>query len=127
MDRSLESLAERITGRAADLESALCHWLGLVAEFDRREGWAAEGCRSCSQWIAWRCGLSNLAARERVRIARRLEELPVVREAFANADLTYSKVRAITRIDRLDAARERELVELARNTTAAQLDRTVAA
>lgn len=125
MERSLEVLAEQITSLAADLESAHCRWLGLVAEFDRREGWATEGCRTCAQWVAWRCGLGDLAARERVRVARRLDDLPLVRAAFERAELTYSKVRAITRIESI--ADERELVELARSATAAQLDRIVAA
>jgi hypothetical protein len=79
----------------------------------------------CSQWIAWRCALSPQTARDRVRVARRLEELPEVRNAFAKGELTYSKVRALTRIEDID--REAELVELAQNTTASQLDRLVGA
>lgn len=125
MERPLGVLAGQIERLSIDLEAAMCRWLLLVAEFDRREGWARDGCRSCSQWIAWRCGLSPQAARDRVRVARRLEELPAVRAAFARGSLTYSKVRALTRIESIE--RETELVELAHVTTAAQLERIVGA
>lgn len=125
MVRSLGVLASEIAAGAADLDAALCRWLGLVAEFDRREGWAIEGARCCSAWVAWRCGLSPAAARDRVRVARRLAELDRVRAAFAAGELSYSKVRALTRIE--GVAREAELVELARSATAAQLERMVSA
>ena len=123
--RSVEQLGTEIVRAAGDMEAALCHWLGLLAEFDRREGWAEEGCQSCAAWVSWRCGLSLVAARDRVRVARRLEELPLVRASFARGQLTYSKVRALTRIE--DVSREEELVGLARHATAAQLDRMVGA
>lgn len=125
MVTSLERLADDIAALAADIQAATCRWLLLVAEFDRREGWAAEGCRSCAEWIGWRCGVGAGAAREHVRVARRLEEMPAVRAAFARADLSYSKVRALTRVDCTD--REEELVELAATTTAAQLESVVRA
>lgn len=125
MTTELGRLGREIVARAGDIEAAMCRWLGLVAEFDRRSGWAEEGCRSCAQWISWRCALSPAAARDRVRVARRLEELPLVREAFTRGELTYSKVRALTRMD--GVAREAELVELALNATAAQLERMVGA
>lgn len=120
---TLEELAEQIAALAADIEAATCRWLGLVAEFDRREGWGLEGCSSCAAWVAWRCAIGPQAAREHVRVARRLQELPRVQDAFARGELSYSKVRAITRVD--GVVDEEELVELARNATAAQLDRIV--
>lgn len=125
MKGSVEQLGTEIVRGAGDLEAALCHWLGLVAEFDRRGGWAEEGCQNCAAWVSWRCGLSLVAARDRVRVARRLQELPLVRASFARGELTYSKVRALTRIG--DVSREEDLVGLARHATAAQLDRMVGA
>src|SRR3954451_9039045 len=107
------------------MEAAMCRWLVLVGEFDERGGWAKEGCTSCAQWISWRCGVGAEAARERVRVARRLREMPLVRAAFSRAELTYSKVRALTRIDELGD--EERMVELARVHTAAQLERTISA
>jgi hypothetical protein len=122
---SIGLLAREIVSLAADMEAAMCRWLGLLGEFDAREGWAEEGCSSCAQWVAWKCGLGGEAARERVRMARRLREMPEVRQAFSRAELTYSKVRALTRVENVKL--EADLVELARNTTASQLERVVSA
>lgn len=118
-----EALGDQIAALAADIEAAMCRWLELVAEFDRREGWFLEGCTSCAAWVSWRCGVGPTAAREHVRVARRLHELPSVRAAFSRGELSYSKVRAITRVE--DVQHEDELVELAQNATAAQLERIV--
>ena len=118
-----EALGDQIAALAADIEAAMCRWLELVAEFDRRDGWFLEGCTSCAAWVSWRCGMGPTAAREHVRVARRLHELPSVRAAFSRGELSYSKVRAITRVE--DVEHEDELVELAQNATAAQLERIV--
>src|SRR5215218_6571507 len=91
---ALERLEDEIVELAAHIHAATCRWLGLVAEFDRLRGWEAWGCRSCAHWIAWRCSISDVAARDQVRVARRLQELPRIREAYAAGELSYSKVRA---------------------------------
>ena len=96
-----------------------------MAEFDRRRAWSDWGCRSCSHWLSWRCSLSPAAAREHVRIALRLQELPLIRGAFAEGRLSYSQVRALTRVEQV--VREEELLSLARHATAAQLERLVRA
>ena len=119
----LDRLGDEIAVLAAQIQAATCRWLGLVAEFDEREGWAAWGCRSCAHWISWRCSIAPGAAREHVRVARRLRELALVRAAFARGELSYSKVRALTRVH--DVAREADLLELGRSSTAAQLERIV--
>src|SRR3954452_4026513 len=121
--RSIEELAGEIRSGAVRLAAATAAWLGLVAEFDEREGWGGVGIHSCAHWLAWQCGMSPGAAREHVRVARSLAGLPVTAEAFAAGRLSYSKVREITRV--ADAATEVELVELARHTTASQLARVV--
>ncbi|WP_336033780.1 HNH endonuclease signature motif containing protein [Geodermatophilus sp. FMUSA9-8] len=119
----LDELAERITGAAVRLAAATAEWLLLIAQFDRREGWAGHGLRSCAHWLAWQCGLSPGTAREHVRVARALTTLPGIRGAFTAGRLSYSKVRAITRV----AAPETEaaLLGLAREATAAQVERVV--
>jgi hypothetical protein len=122
---SLEALEAEICGLASHIHAATCRWLSLVAEFDRRQGWASWGARSCAHWVAWRCGIAPVSAREHVRVARRLAELPAVRAAFARGELSYSKVRAITRVDGLE--READLLSLAQHATAAQLERLVRA
>ncbi|TAL16262.1 MAG: DUF222 domain-containing protein, partial [Frankiales bacterium] len=107
-------------GRIAAAEAELLPW---VAEFDRREGWAGPGLLSCAHWLAWKVGLSLGAAREQVRVARRLEELPAVAEAYGAGRVSYSKVRAITRV--ADPADGIDWVSLARSSTAAQLEAVV--
>jgi 5-methylcytosine-specific restriction endonuclease McrA len=117
---SLDDLEQEICELAAHIAAASCRWLLLVAEFDQREGWAEWGCISCAHWLSWRCSLAPGAARERVRVARRLGELPQVREAFGAGELSYCKVRALTRVATPET--EADLVEMARHATGAQLE-----
>ncbi len=119
--RSLEELEREICALAAHLAAATCRWLLLVGEFDAREGWAEWGVTSCAHWLSWRCGIGLVAAREHIRVARMLGGLPLVREAFASGELSYSKVRALTRV--ASEATEPELVELGRHATGAQLEK----
>jgi Domain of unknown function (DUF222) len=120
---ALERLEQEIGELAAHIHAATCRWLLLVAEFDRREGWATWGAKSCGQWLSWRCGVAPRAAREQVRVARRLLELPLVCDAFGRGELSYSKVRAISRVASPNT--ESQLLMLAQHATAAQLDRLV--
>ena len=123
--RPLELLEREITQLAAHIHAATCRWLGLVAEFDRREGWASWGCKSCAHWLAYTCALGSVAAREHVRVARRLEDLPAIRAAFGRGELSYSQVRAMSRVATPEL--EERLLELARHATASQLERVLRA
>ena len=123
--RPLEILEREITSLATQIHAATCRWLGLVAEYDAREGWAQWGCQSCAHWVAWQCGIAPGVAREHVRVARRLGELPLIQAAFAEGELSYSKVRALTRVE--NVKREQELLDLARHATASQLERLLRA
>lgn len=118
---SLESLEREICALAAHLAAATCRWLLLISEFDAREGWAEWGVTSCAHWLSWRCGIGLTAGREHVRVARVLRGLPLVQAAFSSGELSYSKVRALTRVasDKTEA----DLVELARHATGAQLEK----
>jgi hypothetical protein len=122
-ERSLAELARAITSGAVCLAAATAAWLRLVAEFDRREGWQAVGILSCAHWLAWQCGMSPGTAREHVRVARALTGLPLLAQAFAEGRLSYSKVRALTRI--AEPASEASLLELAIEATASQTERFV--
>ena len=118
-----EQLADGICLRAGRIAAAEAELLAWIAEFDRREGWAGPGMLSCAHWLSWRTGLSPNAARETVRVARRLEELPELAGAFAAGRVSYSKARAITRVARVDDGVD--WVGLARHSSAAQLERVV--
>jgi hypothetical protein len=120
----LEHLEAQITQLAGHRSAATCRWLLLVAEFDRRQGHARWECRSTAHWLNWHCGVSFPAGREHVRVARALEALPRTTDAFAAGRLSYSKVRAITRV--ATPATEQTLLDWAQHATAAQLDRIVA-
>lgn len=117
----LERLEAEITTLAGHLAAATCRWLVLVAEFDRREGWRCWEQASCAAWLSWQCGVSLTTAHEHVRVARTLAALPLTTEAFAAGRLSYSKVRAITRV--ADAGSEDGWLSAALGCTAAQLDR----
>jgi hypothetical protein len=117
-----EQLEDEIATLASHIYAGTCRWLELVAELDRRGGC---GGSPVAQWLAWRCALTPRAAREHVRVARRLDDLPSIHEAFARGELSYAKVRALTRV--ADAENEEELLELARHLTASQLERAVRA
>ena len=119
----LPALAAAITAGAVRLAAATAAWLRLIAEFDERDGWHGYGILSCAHWLAWQCGLSPGAAREHVRVARALRSLPLIESAFADGRLSYSKVRALTRIAETDT--EESLLELALELTASQVERTV--
>src|SRR5262249_43941223 len=91
-------------------------------EFDERGGWG-NGFASCAHWLAWRVGLALGAAREHVRVARALGSLPRLKEALARGELSYSKVRALTRV--ADAETEERLLAVGRAGTAEHVEMIV--
>ena len=97
LDSDIE-LGNNLTLVAAYINAASYQFLKMLAEFDRRKCWANDGARCCSQWLNWKCGISRSAARDKLRMAHCLEKLPEINKAFAKGDLSYSKVRAMTRI-----------------------------
>jgi len=117
----LERLEAQICELAGHLTAATCRFLVLLADFDARRGWASWEMNSCAAWLSWKCQMSSGTAREHVRVARALRELPVIRAEFAAARLSYAKVRALTRI--ATAATEAGLAEIAGPMTGNQLER----
>ena len=126
-ERPLEELEDEIATLSATIQAATYRLLRLVEEYDRRGGWAdpldARGFRSVAHWLSWRVGLSLPTAREQVRVARKLPEMPHVSAAFETGALSYSKVRAISRV--VTARNEEELLFLAKSGTASQLEQIV--
>jgi hypothetical protein len=117
----LERVEAQLCELAGHLAAATCKFLVLLGDFDARRGWASWEMSSCAAWLSWKCQLSSGTAREHVRVARALRDLPVIRARFAAARLSYAKVRALTRI--ATAATEAGLAELAEPMTANQLER----
>jgi len=93
----------------------------LLAEYDLSGDWAFSGKVTCSTWAADALEVEVGTAREWLRVGHALGELDEVDAAFADGSLSFSKVRALTRVavDHLD--RQTELVALAVSCTAAAL------
>jgi hypothetical protein len=123
-ERPLDELERDICELSAHLAAATCRWLLMIAEFEERGGWHGWGIKTCAHWLSWRCSLSLRTARQHLFVARRLRELPLVRERFARGELSYCKVRAIARAATPET--EARLVELAEYASGAQLDKIVA-
>ena len=120
-----KALCEEITALAGHLNAANYRFLKLLDEFDRHEGWAGDGIRSLAHWLNFKCGLGHLVAREKVRGARALRALPLIDAAFERGEISYSKVRAMTRV--ATPENEVELLNIARHGTAAHMERLVRA
>src|SRR5262244_4649999 len=118
----LERLGDEIAELSAHLEAATARLLDLIREFDARGGWN-NGFRTCAEWLSWRVGLNPGAAREKVRVARALGGLPLLAGALARGELSYAKVRALTRIATPEI--EERLLALGKAGTACQVERIV--
>ena len=95
---TLAALEAQITELAGQLNAAQYRWLMLIAEFDRLKGWSDGQLPSCAHWLNFKCGLNLGAAREKVRVAHALAGLPKIAAAMARGELSYSKVRAVSRV-----------------------------
>jgi len=118
----IDRLGDEIAELSAHLEAASARLLDLIREFDRRGGWN-NGFRSCAHWLAWRVGMDLGAARERVRVARALHSLPGLAGALARGELSYAKVRALTRVATPET--EERLLAGGRAGSACQVERIV--
>ena len=117
-----DALAAAVSTLAAHIHAATYRLLALIAELDRREVWAAQGALSCAHWL-WACGIDTHTAREKVRVARALTELPLLSEALAKGELGYSKVRALTRI--ATPENEADLLNIGLHGTAQHVEKFV--
>ena len=118
----LDRLGDEIALLSAHLDAATARLLSMIREFDARGGWNT-GFRSCAAWLSWRVGLDLGAARERVRVARALGTLPLLAQALARGELSYAKVRALTRVATPET--EARLLAVGRAGTAAHVERIV--
>ena len=118
-----DALAREITELCSYLYAAEYQLLVKIREFDANGYWGGPGLASCAHWLNFKCGMGMNAARERVRVARALAELPKISAAFEAGTLSYSKVRAMTRV----ATPENEdfLLNIARHGTAYHVENLV--
>ena len=118
-----EALANEITELCSYLYAAEYQLLVKIREFDQNGYWGGPGLASCAHWLNFKCGLGMNAARERVRVARALAELPMISAAFEAGTVSYSKVRAMTRVATPD--NEDFLLNIARHGTAYHVETLV--
>ena len=117
----IHRLGDAIAETSAHIDLAKHRLLEMLRVFDQREGWAGYGAKSAAHWLSWRTGLLPGAARERVRVARALGELPGIDAALRRGVVSYSKVRAMTRV--ATAENEETLLEMAGHATASELEK----
>ncbi len=122
-DDAIEALGDEIAVLAAHIHAATHQLLVLIADFDARRGWERGGHRSCAHWLAFRTGFDLGTAREKVRTARVLVDLPTTGACMERGELSFSQVRALTRV--ATPENEADLLELARGCTTAQLERLI--
>jgi Domain of unknown function (DUF222)/HNH endonuclease len=119
-----ETLGQQITLLAGQINAANHRLLRMIAEFDRRKAWSGGGTvRSCAHWLNWKCGIALGAAREKVRVAHCLENLPLIDASFAGGEISYSKVRAMTRV--ATPQNEGFLLRIAQHGTASHVEKVV--
>jgi hypothetical protein len=107
------------------LEEQLYRFVKLIAACDQRRLWASQGAKSCASWLSWVCGLSVHAGREKIRVGHALNALPKISAAYAAGQLSYSKVRAMTRVAIPD--NEDYLLMIAHHGTASHMEFLVTA
>jgi hypothetical protein len=120
---SADRLGAEITELCSYIYAAEHRLLTLVREFDERKGWEWLGFHTCAHWLNFKCGIDMNTARERVRVAHALGKLPKIDARFASGALSYSKVRAMTRI--ADETNEDYLLSIAKHGTAHHVEKLV--
>ena len=118
-----EQLGEQITELCSYIYAAESRLLALIHEFDDKQYYEKLGFCSCAHWLNFKCGIGMNAAREKVRVANALAKLPKMDERFSNGELSYSKVRAMTRI--ADETNEDYLLMIAKHGTAHHVEKLV--
>ena len=113
---SIDDLDHAILSCAARMNAATHDMLLLIRQFDERGGFLRWGLDNCAEWLAWRCDLSLVTAKEKIRVAHALKMLPAISESFSQGDLSYTKVRELTRVAHQE--NEQSLLDFALKTTA---------
>lgn len=119
-----EEVGAEITELCGCLYAATYRLLVLIRQFDEENLWGLPGLCSCAHWLNFKCGIGMNAAREKVRVANALPGLTKISEAFSKGELSYSKVRAMTRV--ANEENEDFLLMIARHGSAHHVESLVA-
>src|SRR5687767_2591858 len=110
---SLPALSELLIDGRQRLDTLEAEWMAWLAAFHNRSGYALEGHATCVTWLMHKCGMSRPTAKDRLRVALELQHRPVLAEAFAKGNVSYSKIRALTRIQGADDEADRCFLQAA--------------
>lgn len=128
----LTSTRPAVAPLATQLAAAIDNWssdqrsvVELAAAFADSVEWAAAGAPTPAHWIAQAADIEVSTAREWIRVGRRIRELPRLARAFELGQLSYTKVRVLTRIATVST--EADLLTIGRSVSAGQLPRAIAA
>lgn len=115
-----QSIEEELCAMSARLAAQTARFLLAIGEYDQRRGWEAWECHDMASWLSWKCAISPVTARQQVRVARSLRDMPLLAERFAAGQLSYSQVRAIARAATPETVES--FIDFAGHCTAAQLE-----
>jgi Domain of unknown function (DUF222) len=118
------SLRTAVVAAGADWSGGQLQLVRLVTQLEDSGEWRADGATTCAHWVARALDIEVCTVREWLRIGRALVGLPAVDAAFANAQLSYSKVRTLTRV--ATSENEAELCEIAERVPAGRLRHALA-
>ncbi|MDO9318040.1 MAG: DUF222 domain-containing protein, partial [Gammaproteobacteria bacterium] len=105
------------------INAAQHRFLTLLAALIERDAWEGHGIKSPAHWLNYHCGIDLGAAREKVRVAKSLQQLPCIDDAFRCGTISYSKVRAMTRS--ATPENEQMLLQVALHGTAQHVEQLV--
>lgn len=119
-----QALTDELTRLAGHINAANYRFLKLLAALIERNAWGGDsGMKTPAHWLNYYCGIDLGAAREKVRVAKALQSLPQIDQAFASGAISYSKVRAMTRS--ATPNNEAALLNIARHGTAQHVEMLV--
>ena len=118
------TIGEQIVSVGGRLHQAQYEIVTLAAAMHESDEWLLEA-NTAAHWIADALDTAVSTAREWIRIGRALIDLHQLDEGFRTGRLSYSKVRAVSRV--ATPANELDLVELAERTPANRLGVELAA
>ena len=120
-----EHVGDEIVAIGSALATSQYRLIDLAARFEAGDEWLIDGYPTAAHWIADRLDMCVSTAREWIRVGKALEALPAMKGAFAEGEISYAKVKILTRV--ATPENEAELLDIARRVPAGRLSLALAA
>ena len=104
------------------IDTCLASWLLALDDFDTWGTWAEDGHSSCVSWLQTSCRMARSTAADKLRVARQLGRRKVLADTFGAGEVSYSQVRALSRVEKIDDNHDRWLLEATADSNMAQLE-----